>query len=476
VGPATVSRRDRLSTSARVALAVTVVLALGVTALSGISYFSVRQRLRTDLDRSLQRETEAFAAAIRRDTAEPGFDLRTAARSYLETASVTPSVARPILLLRLPAGRVISNSDALLERVAVNRAALETTGAARAFIEFDYGTETYRAAVVPVTDARGAAIGVFEAALPLGPSRELLAQLLRILAVASTLVVLLGALFSAMAARASLSPLRSAAATAGLISQARLAERIPYNGPSDEVGSLVAAVNAMLDRLEAAFREQRRFLADASHELRTPLAIVSGHVEIVDREDLSAEERAEELALVADEVARMGRLVDDMLALARLEATAARPFQPLEVATLLQEAAGRGRGLGDRRFVVDASAGLWIYGEPDQLMQALLNLLNNAVAHTQDGSTIALSAIGTKETVGMSVADEGRGIRPEDLDRVFDRFFRASGTRGAGGGSGLGLAIVSRLVEMHGGVVEAANRPGGGAVFTITLPRAPEPG
>jgi two-component system OmpR family sensor kinase len=280
---------------------------------------------------------------------------------------------------------------------------------------------------------------------------------------------------SAMAARTSLAPLRHASETAGRITQARLAERIAYSGPSDEVGCLVAAVNAMLDRLESAFREQRRFLADASHELRTPLAIVSGHIEIVNREDLAPEERAEELALVADEVARMGRLVDDMLALARLETGAARPFQLLEVKTLLQEAAGRGRVLGERRFRVESEADLWVYGEPDQLMQALLNLINNAVAHTDERSEITLTASGTKETVGIGVADEGRGIRPEDLDRVFDRFFRASGTRGVGGGSGLGLAIVKRLVEMHGGVVEAENRTLGGAIFTITLPRAEEP-
>lgn len=470
------SRRDRLSTSARVALTVTVVLALGVTALSSIAYFSVRQRLRTDLDRALLRETEAFATAIGSNAArDPAFDLRAAARNYLETRATAASASRPVLLVGLATGHVISNSDARLEEAPGNRAALDTTSAAKAYLEFAYGNETYRAAVVPVKDGAGRNIGVFETALPLGPSRELTAQLLRILTVASTLVVLLGALFSAMAARTSLAPLRQAAGTAGRVTQARLTERISYDGPTDEVGSLVDAVNAMLDRLESAFREQRRFLADASHELRTPLAIVSGHIEIVNRENLSGEERAEELALVADEVARMGRLVDDMLALARLEAEAARPFQPLEVKTLLQEAAGRGRVLGDRRFTVEAEPGLWIYGEPDQLMQALLNLINNAVAHTPGGSEIALSAARTKETVALSVADEGTGIRPEDLDRVFDRFFRASGSRGAGGGSGLGLAIVRRLVEMHGGVVEAANGPQGGAVFTITLPRATEP-
>jgi signal transduction histidine kinase len=455
---------------------VTVVLMVGVTALSAISYFSVRQRLRADMDRTLLRETEAFATAMRAaGTAGPGYDLRATARSYLETRSVDYTVSHPVLLVRLATGRVLSNSAALIDRAPENIRALDPVAAQRGFLDFTYAGEAYRAAVVPVLDASGTVLATFEAALPLGPSEDLANQVLRILAIASTVVVLAGALVSLYAARASLSRLRHAAATADRVTQARLAERVAYEGPDDEVGSLVSAVNAMLDRLESAFREQRRFLADASHELRTPLAIVSGHLEILARDELVPEERVEELAIVSDEVSRMGRLVDDMLALARLEAEAARPFQPLEVRSLLAEAAGRGRGLGYRRFVVDAVEGLWVYGEPDQLMQALLNFLKNAVAHSPDGSTITLRAVLEGRDVSISVEDAGPGMRPDELSRVFDRFFRAHGSRATGGGSGLGLAIVKRLVELHGGSVTAANRPTGGAVFTIRLPKIPPP-
>jgi two-component system OmpR family sensor kinase len=471
-----VSLRDRLTATARVALIVTAILALGVTSLSTISYLSVRERLRVDLDRALLRETEAFAASIDQTaTAATGLDLHAAARAYLETRSSAYSDSHPLLLIKFPGGKVLSNSDIRLEDAPANAAALDTTIAARAFVDLEYKSAAYRAATVPVRGTRGANVAVFEAALPLGPSSELAAQLLRILAVASTLITALGALLSAIAARTSLAPLRHAAAAADRITQARLAERIGYQGPNDEVGRLVAAVNAMLDRLESAFREQRRFLADASHELRTPLAVVSGHLEILERTDLSAVEHAEELEIACDEVARMGRLVDDMLALARLEAEASRPFQLLEVATLLQEAAGRGRGLGPQRIVVDAPAGLWVYGEPDQLMQALLNLVNNAINNTPPTGTINLTATATREAVRLCVEDDGPGLKPDDLERVFDRFYRGSGPRGQGGGSGLGLAIVRRLVELHGGVAEAANLEGGGASLSITLPRAPAP-
>jgi signal transduction histidine kinase len=406
-----VSRRDRLSTSARVALAVTLVLLVGVTTLSAISYFSVRQRLRADVDRTLLRETEAFASAMRSaGAADPAYDLRTAARSYLETRSVDYSISHPVLLVRLASGHVLSNSAILLDRAPENAQALDPSSTRPGYLDFTYAGETYRAA-----------------------------------------------------------------ATADRVTQARLAERVAYEGPDDEVGSLVSAVNAMLDRLESAFREQRRFLADASHELRTPLAIVSGHLEMLSRDALTAEERADELAIVSDEVARMGRLVDDMLSLARLEAEAARPFQALEIRTLLAEAAGRGRGLGYRKFVVDAVEDLWVYGEPDQLMQALLNLLKNAISHSPEGSTITLAASAEEGSVRIAIEDSGPGIRTDDTERVFDRFFRSHGSRPAGGGSGLGLAIVKRLVELHGGTVAVANRPTGGAVFTIRLPRIPAP-
>jgi signal transduction histidine kinase len=188
------------------------------------------------------------------------------------------------------------------------------------------------------------------------------------------------------------------------------------------------------------------------------------------------EERAEELAVVSDEVARMGRLVDDLLALARLDAGPGSAKQPLEVSSLLQEAAARGRMLGERSIVWKSQPDLWVAADPDQLTAALLNLVSNAVAHTGLGSHIALEASGGKAAVEITISDDGPGIRAEDLGRVFDRFYRAAGPRpGASGGSGLGLAITKRLVQMNGGTIFAANRPEGGAVFTLGLPRIAPP-
>ncbi len=471
------SRRSRVTMSARVAVAVTLVLAVGVLLLSLAAYWRVSVSLATDLDRSLLREAEAFAGAISPGVAA-GTDLRAATRTYLAARSEASGTSRPVLLVHFASGTpsVISNSDLLLEDATGNATALDVATARAAFIDLRLGTDAYRATTVPVRSAEGTVVAVFEAALPTSGVSALATELLVTMLGIGLLVVAIGAFVAVWAARASLRPLARTASTAARITKSSLAERIEYAGPDDEVGLVVSAINEMLDRLEAAFGEQRRFTADASHELRTPLAVISGHVEMLRDLEMDAAERGEELALIADEVARMARLVDDLLALARLESAAPGAHQPLEVASLLDEAAARGRGLGTRRMTVDAAPGLWVSGDPDQLMQALLNLVGNAVGHTVDGGAIVLAARGAGGRVRISVTDDGPGIRREELARVFDRFYRAQGPRSiATGGSGLGLAITKRLVELHDGTIVAENGLRGGAVFTIELRRAEKP-
>jgi two-component system, OmpR family, sensor kinase len=463
--------------SMRVAVAVAAVLALGVVVLSFAAYWRVAGQLSADLDRSLLRETEAFKAALAPSVAGSG-DLRAATRSYLNARSQAFSGTYPVLLVRFAGGtpRVISNTGLLLENAPGNTAALDSAAARARFLDLTLSGAAYRAATVPIQSPSGETIAVFEAALPLAPSRSLGTQVLLSLLGVAALVTALGTLLAVLAARASLRPLTRVAATASRVTQSSLTERIVYDGPADEVGSMVSAINAMLDRLESAFGEQRRFVADASHELRTPLAVISGHLEMLRDAEMDEAERADELALISDEVGRMGRLVDDLLALAHLESGARTSRQPLDVASLLQEAAARGRGLGDRAIRVEAADGLWVDGDPDQLAQALLNLVSNAVAHTGDGGAITLSAEGSAHDVRIDVADDGPGIRAEDLPRVFDRFYRAQGRRlGKGGGSGLGLAITKRLIELQGGTISAGNGRAGGAAFTIRLPRIAPP-
>ena len=180
--------------------------------------------------------------------------------------------------------------------------------------------------------------------------------------------------------------------------------------------------------------------------------------------------------MLDDEARRMSRLVDELLALARLQGERQRPFQPLDACTLVQETAARARALGDRNVAVSCDSDAWVLGDPDLLDQALLNIVRNAFAHTHAGGSIALACSKTATRVRISVTDDGPGIPPEDLPRVFDRFYRSRTPRSADtGGSGLGLAISGRLAELHGGTVTVDNVQPHGAAFTIDLPRTPAP-
>jgi len=470
-----VSGRRRMTASGRVAIAMTLTLTAGVVALALTSYVAVSRGLQADVDRGLLRETEAFMAAVRSgESEEATAGLVEIARTYLSARTKVESGTHPILLVRLADGRVLSNSEIRIESAPGN-VEMPAVG----FKTLTLDDTQYRIATASIVSTEGAVEGVFQAAISTAYMNSVAADLGGTLGLGGSMVVLIGAALSAWAARASLRPLRQVSATAGRITQASLGGRVPYEGPRDEVGALVASFNEMLDRLETAFTEQRRFIADASHELRTPLAVVRGNLDLIEHPLTDDEAKREALAAIRDEAGRLERLVDDLLALARLDRGATRAFQPLDVATLIEEAVVRARVIGGPAIVADTAEELWVDGDPDLLEQALMNLVRNAIRHTPAGGTVTISAKNEGDTVCLSVADTGTGIKAEDLGRIFDRFYRAPGPRdGSGGGSGLGLAITKRLVELHRGTIEVRNATEGtGAVFTIRLKRreAPEP-
>ena len=262
---------------------------------------------------------------------------------------------------------------------------------------------------------------------------------------------------------------------AASVTHALPGRRIAYEGPADELGSLASSLNAMLARLERSYDDQRRFVADASHELRTPVAIVRGNVELLRGSSLCEADAAESLRMIEDESLRMTRLLDELLSLARLEG-ASRHFQPLEARTLIDEIAARARALGVSEAIAEGPSGLWFSGDPDLLEQALLNIVRNSIIHTHGVGRLVLACSAVGNRVLLSVTDDGPGIPPDDLDRIFDRFFRANGPRpDDSGGAGLGLAITSRLIDLHDGSIRAENVEPHGARFTIELPRIVPP-
>jgi signal transduction histidine kinase len=224
-----------------------------------------------------------------------------------------------------------------------------------------------------------------------------------------------------------------------------------------------------------AFERQRRFVADASHELRTPLALLR-----LEAEELAARPDAGLAARpLIRQVDRLGRLVDNLLTLARLD-EGALPLErePVPAAALLATAADEARQLAAPgvTVTVDAPPDLWLSGDPDRLHQVLLILVDNAARATPAGGHIALAAVHEGRAAMLSVTDSGPGIPPEHVQRVFERFYRVDKARSReGGGTGLGLTIARDLVRTHGGEIAIETPPGGGARVCVRLPAVEPP-
>ena len=322
-------------------------------------------------------------------------------------------------------------------------------------------------------------------AVPLGEVDRTLERLLLVegLVIAGVLLVL--GVAAAWLVRLGLRPLDRMGTTAGIIAGGELSRRVTPATQRTEVGRLGLALNAMLDRLEQAFAQRqasedrlRRFLADASHELRTPLASIRGYAELF---RMGAAREPEEIdkamRRIEAEAARMGVLVDDLLALARLDEEREPVRTPVDLAHIARDAVDDARATApDRRIDVDAPAGAGVLADPHQLRQVLANLLRNAIVHTPAGTPVAVTVARTADNVTVEVRDRGPGLPDGDPDALFGRFWRAEGGRERGrAGAGLGLAIVAGIVAAHHGTVEAANAPGGGACFTVRLPATAQP-
>lgn len=329
-----------------------------------------------------------------------------------------------------------------------------------------------RTLAVPLRTSSGAT-GVFVvAAFPDAAQREL-NDALRIIAMASALVLALSAAVAWGLAGRVVRPVRRLTATAQQISDSDLSARIPVEG-HDELAELGLTFNDMLDRLEAGLRGQRQFLDDVAHELRTPITIIRGHLEV----SSGTADHDETVALVTDELDRMGRYLDDLLLLAKAEQGQLLRLGPVDLGELAEGLLQRALPLGERRWVLDEAprAGLVAaVADAGRLEQAVLNLMTNAVQHTTEGDEIGLAVRTDGARVLLSVRDTGAGV-PEALrDHIFDRTARGAASRVARpDGSGIGLSIVTAIARAHHGKVSVTDTPGGGATFTIDIPLDPE--
>ena len=312
---------------------------------------------------------------------------------------------------------------------------------------------------------------LIRAARPEAALRGALTRFAWILGTGFVAAVALAGLIGYALARHALAPMDRMAERASTITAESLAARLPVENPDDELGRLAAVFNGTFARLERSFGELRRFTADASHELRTPLASLRIVGEVGLREATNTEDHRKVIGSMLEEVDRLARLTDDLLALARAP-HARLDVSPQDLAALAREVAQTLGVLAEEKnqtLLVEADASSRPRNVDGRLLRrALLNLVDNAVKFSPPGAEIRIRV--TDRTI--EVTDTGPGIAPEHRDKIFERLWRVDPARSRdAGGAGLGLALARAAVEAHGGSIELESEPNKGSTFRIVLPR-----
>jgi heavy metal sensor kinase len=452
----------------RLALVYTAVFAFVLFVFGFVLHLAVERHMARTMDEALAGLAIHGAAAI---TAGDHYDPADFALANLDPFSA-PGVHVQVLDA---SGQATAHSAGLgIHALPESRADAERALAGEStFYTAHLDGERIRVYNVPLR-REGAVVGVLQFGKSFHDLDLTLSQLSQLMFGATLLALLLaGAAGWAVAGRA-LAPVAEITATARAVAEAQAFDRrLAGQRSGDEVGQMALAFNEMLASLEAAYTAQRRFVADASHELRAPLTTIKGNLEFTLRaRDLPPEVREEAMADALGEAERMGRLVDDLLSLARADAGQKVNPQAVAMQVIL---ADLGRTLapaaGQVELRFDRLEAVAVWGDPDRLKQLALILVDNALKYTPAGGRVEVSLTRQGDWAVLRVADTGLGIDPGDLPHVFERFYRADKARAReGGGAGLGLAIAKSIVDQHGATISVQSEPGRGSEFTVCLP------
>lgn len=474
------------SLRARLTLWYTLMLGVPLIAFALVSYFVVAATLERRTDIFIG---DALAAFTRELSAE-----RHLAGTLRETMQRTVREVRfrelHIAILD-SAGRVAAMSELVDDDDASHQRRLPSTDAeaelltrlrasglhaAHAMTIPSLGS-TYRV-VSRVLDESGeqfTLVGVYE----LRDIADVLERLRGMFQIGVPLLLVAAAFGGSALARRSLAPVAAMTARAADISESNMSERLPASG-GDELVRLSGVINGLLDRLQASFDRQRRFITDASHELRTPTAVVRTEADVtLSRAHRDEDEYRTSVTVIRDASERLTRIVDDLFLLSRADSGHLAPRRDaLYFEEVVDNATRAVRSVALQRAVVVELRALVeapITGDADLLGRLVLNLLDNAIKHSPHGGVVAVEMVLANGAVSVSVIDEGEGIPVADQARVFERFVRLDAARSRSentvtSGAGLGLAIARRITELHGGRLELVESRPGRTEFRATLP------
>ncbi len=489
-----------LSLRWRLALGYALVLLLALAPLTALQFVAVHALLLNNTSESLRAavlaDARAAAKPLRAGTGTVSLRAGPGITAILVDAAGRASIVAAAQNEQTPAVPSLIHLPDIDRALAEGPAAVATYQAATARGPYLVAVAALPAGKGPKAPADAPAPAVSGAAFaPRSPHTTETASSRRVLALAESLAsvdttaaevglltlggaglaLLLATALGTLLVRRSLRPLTRVATAANAMATGDYARRVAVPPAHDEVGRLASSFNAMAAAVEDAFATQRRFVADAAHELRTPLTALGGYADVLllgaasDPHDL-----AEALEAMRGETHRMTRLVNDLLALARLDnGQLALRWTGVDLAAILRDAWTGARLLHpDRRVTLDLPTPVaLVRGDADRLGQVVANLIDNAVKFTEPGGHIGLALHAEEDSAVLTVRDDGAGIAPEDLPRVRERFYRADEARSrATGGTGLGLSIVEAIVAVHGGSLDIASRRGQGTTVTVRLP------
>ncbi len=470
-----------MSVRLRLTLWYVLLLAVILLVFSGALYTILAFSSLNEVDRTLERR-----AAEVQNGANAALELQSDPRIFLSRGRLTippaNAFATPGVYVQVSTldGTPVSLSENLGNQTLIVPTTVLTrvTNGDATFTNTTTGNVTLRIYASPLVFG-DRIFGIILVAQSLQGTYDTLARLATLLAIGILLGLLLASIGGAILGDRALAPIDRVTLTAQSITHSNdLTRRIEGAKSSDEVGRLAATFNEMLARIEGIFRAQQQFVGDVSHELRSPLTAIRGNLDLLRRgaaDDANA--RQEALATIDSESARMQRLVSDLLLLAQAEAGFRIRKELVELDTILLDVFRQARAMAKGVTVTLAQEDqAQVMGDADRLKQLLMNLVDNAIKYTQPGGTVTLSLVRDLNAVRIAIKDTGIGIPSQDLERIFDRFYRVDKARSrgplavSGGGTGLGLAIAKWIAEAHGGKIDVESQPGKGSTFTVWLP------
>ena len=465
----------------RVPATAIIVFAISLAVASVLAYELLLQDGRRDIDVVIEREQARFALSMSEllleaqtdlPGAEPTEALRAAVRRYLQ---LNPSTDSYWTIVTFEDGAPLAASNGPPSLEPLFRAGELPSGRLDVRETIPTGTDAgdIRTSTVPIL-LDDEPVATLQIVSPLAPVQREALEAAGLVAAAAGASLLLGGILLTASLWRSLSPLGALADAARSTELRSLATRVAEPEGDDEVGLLAREFNTMLDRLDLASGQQRGFMASIGHELRTPITIARGHLEMlqtIGRADPDALD--ETVTIVREELNRMGRLVDDLLAIARSEMDDFVRPQPVDLVSWFEELelrlSGTAAGADTR---IEPPPPVWLTADRDRLAQAVLNLITNAHLHTPDGTRVRVRAELEDAALVVTVSDDGPGIAEDIRDDVFAPFVRAGE---APSSTGLGLSVVHAVVAAHGGTVRLDSGPDGTLIALVLPWQPPEP-